>query len=111
MSSSMTSFAAKGIAVASVALPLALLSAPAFAVDGGNWKDGADVYAKICAYCHNVGVGPAIKGRQLPAEYTRLIVRQGLGAMPAFRSSFLDDKALQALGEYLSKSPAPTVKP
>ena len=104
MSSSMTSFAAKGIAVA-------LLSALAFAVDGGNWKDGADVYAKICAYCHDVGVGPAIKGRQLPAEYTRLIVRQGLGAMPAFRSSFLDDKALQALGEYLSKSPAPTVKP
>lgn len=52
-----------------------------------------------------------IKGRQLPPEYISLVVRQGLRAMPAFRSSFIDDKALQALGEYISKSPAPTVKP
>jgi mono/diheme cytochrome c family protein len=104
----MKSIAAKGIAVG---LTLALLAAPAFAVEGGNWKGGADVYAKICAYCHDVGVGPVIKGRQLPPEYISLVVRQGLRAMPAFRSSFIDDKALQALGEYLSKSPAPTGKP
>ncbi|WP_036269200.1 c-type cytochrome [Methylocaldum szegediense] len=106
----MTSSAVKGIAVA-VGLPLALLSAPVFAGEGGNWKDGAEVYAKICAYCHDAGVGPVIKGRQLPPEYISLVVRQGLRAMPAFRSSFIDDKALQALGEYISKSPAPTVKP
>ncbi|BBA32544.1 P-cresol methylhydroxylase cytochrome subunit [Methylocaldum marinum] len=107
----MTSLAAKRIVVASVALALTGLSAPAFAAEDGSWKDGADVYAKICGYCHDTGVGPGIKGRQLPPEYTGLIVRQGLGAMPAFRSSVIDDKALQALAEYISKSPAAGAKP
>jgi len=110
MSSSKTSLAAKRTVVASVALPLTLLPASAFAVEDGSWKDGADVYAKICGYCHDVGVGPIIKGRQLPAEYTSQIVRHGLGAMPAFRSSVINDKALQALGEYVSKLPAPAAK-
>ena len=27
------------------------------------WKDGAEVYTKICALCHETSVGPTIRGR------------------------------------------------
>jgi mono/diheme cytochrome c family protein len=111
MSSSIISLAARRTFAACVALALTGLSAPAFTAGDGGGKDGADVYAKICGYCHDVGVGPVIKGRQLPPEFTTQIVRHGFRAMPAFRSSVIDDQALQALSEYVSKSPAPAAQP
>ena len=33
------------------------------------WKDGTEVYAKVCAYCHDQGVGPVIRGRALPPVF------------------------------------------
>ncbi len=35
---------------------------------GFAWKDGAEIYTKICAYCHETHVGPQIRNRELPVE-------------------------------------------
>ena len=72
--------------------------------EGFVWKDGAEVYAKVCGYCHDAQVGPQIRGRSLPAAYIRSIVRNGNRAMPAFRSSEIDDESLAKLAEYISKN-------
>ncbi len=72
---------------------------------GFMWKDGAEVYAKVCTYCHEGGpVGPQIRGRELPAAYIRMVVRSGLRAMPAFRAAEIDDESLAKLAEYISKN-------
>lgn len=73
---------------------------------GFAWKDGAEVYAKICALCHESTVGPALRGRALDPTYIKLIVRHGNRAMPAFRASEIDDQALEQLAEYVSKAEA-----
>jgi len=73
---------------------------------GFAWKDGAEVYAKICALCHDTTVGPVILGRGHDPAYIQLIVRHGNRAMPAFRASEIDDQSLEKLAEYVSKTPA-----
>ncbi|MCC2681285.1 MAG: cytochrome c, class [Nitrosospira multiformis] len=74
-------------------------------VPGTKWKNGAEVYAKICGYCHEDGkVGPLILGRELPPAYIRAVVRNGSRAMPPFRFSEIDDESLTKLAEYISKS-------
>ena len=74
--------------------------------EGFTWKDGAEVYTKICALCHETSVGPTLLGRGLDPLYIRLIVRNGSRAMPAFRISEIDDQSLEKLGEYVSKAEA-----
>ncbi|KIO49515.1 cytochrome c [Nitrosospira sp. NpAV] len=71
---------------------------------GFEWKDGTEVYAKVCGHCHETKVGPVIRGRHLPAAYVRTIVRDGLRAMPSFRSSEIDDTSLEKVAEYISKN-------
>lgn len=67
----------------------------------GNWKDGQEVYEKICAYCHEKGIGPKIKGYgRLPADIMKT-VRSGKNAMPAFRQTEIDDAALAKVAEYI----------
>jgi len=73
---------------------------------GFTWKDGAEVYTKICALCHDTSVGPTIRGRSLDPTYIQLIVRHGSRAMPAFRASEIDDQSLEKLAEYVSKATA-----
>ncbi|MCG7757325.1 MAG: cytochrome c [Nitrosomonas sp.] len=70
------------------------------------WKDGAEIYAKICAYCHEAQVGPQIRNRDLPAAYIRAVVRNGNRAMPAFRPSEIDDESLVKLADFISKKEA-----
>ena len=94
-----------------LALPLLLLAGTAAADGDGVWKSGENVYAKVCGHCHEGQVGPQLKGRQLPASYISAIVRNGFRAMPAFPASFIDDNALQQVGDYIANSPAPAVKP
>ncbi len=76
-------------------------AAPHFA-----WKDGAEIYAKVCALCHEATIGPILRGRDLDPLYIRLMVRNGSRAMPAFRASEIDDQSLEKLAEYVSKAPA-----
>lgn len=77
---------------------------------GKNWKNAQEAYAKICAYCHNTGVGVqsvkvkypdnAIDARSQSIIYT---VRHGLGAMPAFRQTEIDNQTLKELSISLAK--------
>jgi mono/diheme cytochrome c family protein len=73
---------------------------------GFAWKDGAEVYTKICALCHETAVGPVLRGRGLDPLYISLIVRHGSRAMPAFRAAEIDDQSLEKLAEYVSKTGA-----
>ncbi|HNP52320.1 MAG TPA: cytochrome c [Nitrosomonas nitrosa] len=73
---------------------------------GFAWKDGAEIYAKICAYCHEGQVGPQILNRELPEAYIRAVVRNGNRAMPAFRTSEIDDESLAKLAVFVSKKEA-----
>lgn len=111
MSSLLNSKAVKQPLLACLALPLALLAGQAVADGDGVWKGGENVYQKVCGHCHEAGVGPVIKGRQLPPQYIHAVVRNGFRAMPAFPASFIDDKSLDQVGEYISKSAAPAAKP
>ncbi|HLZ32704.1 MAG TPA: cytochrome c [Nitrospira sp.] len=70
---------------------------------GFVWKDGAEVYAKVCALCHEAKVGPTILRRGLDPNYIRFIVRHGNRAMPAFRAAEIDDESLAKVAEYVSK--------
>lgn len=79
----------------------------AFAQAAGQWRDAQHVYSKICANCHEIGVGPVIKGRNLDPDYYQSVVRHGMRAMPAFRPTDVEDSMLRQLAEMLSKSPAP----
>jgi mono/diheme cytochrome c family protein len=73
---------------------------------GFVWKDGAEVYAKVCAFCHEAKVGPTIRGRGLDPAYVTFIVRHGNRAMPSFRAAEIDDESLAKVAEYVSKAAA-----
>jgi mono/diheme cytochrome c family protein len=100
---------------AAVAAFVALIAAvPAAAAE----LTGKEVFERHCIHCH--GAGDEMTGTlqlartrgkdkallterdDLPAEYIRMIVRQGLKAMPAFVPSDLTDAQLQALADYLA---------
>jgi 4-cresol dehydrogenase (hydroxylating) cytochrome subunit len=103
----MASTSLNRIRAASIALPLlVVIPFVASAAGDGKWHGGADIYSKVCGYCHQVGVGPVIKGRQLPPEYIEMVVRHGFQGMPAFPASFIDDQSLQDIANYVSQSPA-----
>lgn len=68
------------------------------------WQDGRQVYDKVCSHCHEHGVGPTIKGRQLPAEYVQRVVRFGNRAMPSFRPSEIDPATLADLARVINGS-------
>ena len=63
-------------------------------------------YAKVCGFCHDAGVGPAILGRELPVAYIENVVRHGFRAMPSFRSSEIDNAALASVARWVFQSPA-----
>ncbi len=76
-----------------------------------NWNSAQEAYTKVCAYCHNTGVGPdSVKikiegeeGIKFRADSIVQVVRSGLNAMPAFRKTEIDDKTLRELAEGLAK--------
>lgn len=91
-----------GLAVLALALPLS--QARAAADQPAN--AGQQFYQKVCAKCHETGIGPVITGRNLPAIAYVTIARNGNRAMPAFRLSDIDDATLQQLADYLASTPA-----
>lgn len=82
------------------------LSLPSHADGTGTWANGEETYKKVCAYCHEAGVGPYLLGRQFPAAVIEYMARNGLRAMPAMKPSFIDDAALKSVAEYIEKSKA-----
>ena len=97
------SLATSGIA----ALALAAGASSAFADSSGTWKDGHEAYAKVCAHCHEAGVGPTIKGRALEVDFVRHMVRFGNRAMPSFRESEIDDETLTQVAQIVSGKQVP----
>lgn len=86
-------------------LAVFLGSTAALLASGGAqaaWRDGGEVYDKVCGYCHEANVGPQLKGRALPQEYIRNVVRMGNRAMPAFRVSEIDDATLADVARRIS---------
>lgn len=78
-----------------------------FAHAGDPPRDPERIYAISCHFCHDNGIGKALKGAQLKPQRIRLAVRQGYVAMPAFAPSFITDAELEALVQMLSQAPAP----
>lgn len=74
-----------------------------------QWRDGKQVYDKVCGHCHKaaVGVGTLLEGRELPLDYLKVIVRSGFNAMPAFPASHVDDRSLAEVSKYLASLPPP----
>ncbi|MFT7005148.1 MAG: mono/diheme cytochrome c family protein [Sulfurimonas sp.] len=73
------------------------------------WKNGQEVYTKVCAYCHNIGVGPdSVKIKfdadsvDFRADNIFKTVREGIDAMPAFRKTEIDDASLRDLAHGLA---------
>jgi mono/diheme cytochrome c family protein len=90
---------------------LALASAGhADADSAGRWQSGQEAYKKVCAYCHEANVGPALTGRNLPPAYITTVVRMGNRAMPAFRPSEINDDVLNSLAQTISASAPGTKK-
>lgn len=94
-----------------VLLALGAWHAGALADASATWRDGAQVYQKVCAHCHEAGVGPVIKGRNLPAVYIERVVRHGNRAMPSFRPSEIDNRALADVARLVSSAAVANVTP
>lgn len=67
-------------------------------------KIGERYYQQTCAKCHEVGIGPEMKGKY-PESVYKVFVRNGSNAMPAFRVTDIDDKTLESLAKYLANYP------
>lgn len=87
-----------------MSLLLAWPLASAHAQGEAEVSKGQRFYEKVCAKCHEAGIGPVLLGRGLPEAVFKLIPRSGLRAMPAFRISDIDDDTLQSLATYLANS-------
>lgn len=67
-------------------------------------RSGEVVYQKVCQYCHETGVGPEIRSRQLPTVYTTHVVRNGFRAMPAFRPTEISDQELERVAAFIERN-------
>lgn len=98
-------------------LLLAFISQGAWAESHAASDNTPDIYRKTCTYCHEPTVnngrviarslGPSLRGRQLPPQYTEYMVRHGRGAMPAFSEAEVPPTELKALGDWIQQSSAP----
>ena len=98
-------------------LLFAFISQGAWAESSAASTPAPDIYRKTCTYCHDPVVnngriiarslGPNLRGRQIPPQYTDYMVRHGRGAMPPFSEAEIPPDDLKALGEWLQESAAP----
>ncbi|HZV58278.1 MAG TPA: cytochrome c [Sphingobium sp.] len=68
-------------------------------------------YQQVCMACHAAGVGPELRGRELPVEAVKMFVRNGSRGMPAFPQSMIDDATLDAVARLVSTSKAAPAVP
>jgi mono/diheme cytochrome c family protein len=65
---------------------------------------GEQVFDRNCSQCHpggEAGLGPALNNKPLPQFAVRIQVRNGVGAMPRFRSAEISDEQLRAVTAYM----------
>jgi len=82
-----------------------------------SYETGEELYNHYCFHCHSEGDGKPgaamlaqkhgeeksiIKGRQdLPVEYIKTVIRDGLLEMPPFRFTEISDDQLELIAEYV----------
>jgi mono/diheme cytochrome c family protein len=78
--------------------------------------DGAGLFQRKCGYCHLAGgtgtmmlarrLGPAngllADRRDIPADYVRTVVRNGIGSMPALTRVEVEDQQLGTIATWLA---------
>jgi mono/diheme cytochrome c family protein len=103
-------------------LPLTVIA------DDAQIETGKQVYDHWCTPCHGAGSGffgvdsqlpgtaalkALYKGEKpevlsertdMPPEYIKVIVRQGVSVMPFFRKTEIDDHQLEAISAYLTRN-------
>ena len=105
---------------AGLAALLALSFAPAVMADEAvterldnrsNFKDGEDLWNKVCARCHTVegksdpmSVGPDLSVNEYDADTLKYFIRNGHLAMPAFPESAISDASITDLADYVAKN-------
>lgn len=65
---------------------------------------GRAVFDQHCNACHpggGQGAGPALRGRNIPAERITTVVRQGAPGMPAFAETQINEQQLTNLVQYI----------
>lgn len=65
---------------------------------------GERVFDRDCSQCHpggEAGLGPSLNDKPLPQFAVRIQVRNGVGAMPRFRSYEISDEELRAVTAYM----------
>lgn len=95
----------KTAALATLSLLWVGHTATAVAQDPVPIGKGQQYFEKVCAKCHETGIGPVIKGRDLPEATYIITARMGQNAMPAFRITDIDDDTLIELAKYLASTP------
>ena len=83
----------------------------------GQERGGEEIFADKCVYCHATGgwgtrvlearvpegEAPLMDRRNLPAQYTAYVVRNGIGSMPQFTPTDLNDAELALLAQWLDE--------
>ena len=94
-----------GLMMAAFAISLSAASS-GLAQGRGSGRAPEAIYASNCGYCHGHNVGPIIRGRKLPPQLVEYMVRNGKGAMPAFRPTEITPAELAALAAWINRSEA-----
>lgn len=108
-------------AVAGAALPASRSLANTPAPARGHAADGADLYQRKCAICHDKDGGGTfmlnrrpgmttpvlIERTDLRAPFVKTVVRNGMVNMPAFTKVELPDADLEAIAHFLQSSEKP----
>ncbi|MBA1200396.1 cytochrome c [Pseudomonas capeferrum] len=81
-------------------LTLAVIALPAQAQ-----RSAEEVWSDTCTYCHTTGIGPELRGRQLPPAMIQAFARYGVRQMPAFSESEISDAELATLANWISQHP------
>ena len=67
---------------------------------------GKVLFDEYCNSCHpggTAGLGPAINNKPLPGFLIRFQIRNGIGAMPAFKEEVISDEESKKIVAYLKK--------
>lgn len=100
-----------------LAAPIAAGVAATEAPPASEMPAGERIYNETCVYCHDrrgwgtralsqrVPEGQAVltERETLPAAFTSLVVRQGIGSMPPFTPTDLSDEEIAAVAEWLER--------
>lgn len=81
-------------------------------------RDGKTIFQDKCVYCHDAkgwatralakrtppGEAMITARKTLPAAYTKVVVRRGIGSMPGFTPTDLSDAEIAIIAAWLDKS-------